>query len=335
MQAVRAAFEYAHGKLFAAHARNIGIRRHQLDNHAALRKYPGAAGGSPPIASRGYPPTAHCRRFAGSRTTRRPTRYPARQPRVRRTAIARGERSRKSVATEPRRNSSSASTLVSSARLVATPTISISPEAAAQPINRGGARFAPGDDFAEHGIVIASTLRRRHRPRCRGADPEAASGQRKCEIAPTLGRYPRAGSSAYSRASMAKPCCAISDWRSGKCAPCAMRSCHSTRSMPVMQLRHRVLHLQAGIHFHEVEVLALVDQKFDGARADVADCARCRDGGLRHCRAHLVAQARRRRFLDDFLMPALHRTIAIEKAHDLVRASPQKPALRRGEPVAK
>ncbi len=96
-----------------------------------------------------------------------------------------------------------------------------------------------------------------------------------------------------------------------------------------------MLHLQAGIHLHEVELLALVDQELDGARAHIADRARRRDGGLRHCCAHLVAQTRRRRFLDDFLMPALHRAIAIEQTDDAAVLSRRTPAPRRGAPVGK
>ena len=78
-----------------------------------------------------------------------------------------------------------------------------------------------------------------------------------------------------------------------------------------------MLHLQTGVHFHEVEILGLVDQELDRARADITHGLRRLDGRLRHGGAHFVAQARRRRFLDDLLMAALHRAIAVEQADGL------------------
>ena len=83
------------------------------------------------------------------------------------------------------------------------------------------------------------------------------------------------------------------------------------------QLGDRMLDLQPRIHFHEVELLLGIHQELDGARADVADGARRGDGRLRHGRAHLRAQSRRRGLLDDLLMPALHRAVAIEQRDGL------------------
>ena len=50
---------------------------------------------------------------------------------------------------------------------------------------------------------------------------------------------------------------------------------------------------------------------------DVADRARRRDGRLRHGRSHLGPQPGRRRLLDDLLVAALHRAVAIEQRDDV------------------
>ena len=51
-------------------------------------------------------------------------------------------------------------------------------------------------------------------------------------------------------------------------------------------LGHRMLDLQARIHFEEVEVVAL-DQKLRGAGVGVTGCAREFQRGVDHFRAHL------------------------------------------------
>src|SRR5690606_12781233 len=51
---------------------------------------------------------------------------------------------------------------------------------------------------------------------------------------------------------------------------------------------HRVLDLQPGIHFHEIEVTPGVQQKLQGSGADVAD----RPRGANCCLAHGLAQWR-------------------------------------------
>jgi len=52
-----------------------------------------------------------------------------------------------------------------------------------------------------------------------------------------------------------------------------------------------VLHLQARVHLHEVEVLALVHDELDGAGADVVDGARGFAGRLANALARLIAEA--------------------------------------------
>ncbi len=73
-----------------------------------------------------------------------------------------------------------------------------------------------------------------------------------------------------------------------------------------------VLDLDAGVHLEEVEVLVGADHELDRARADVADARGGLDRDLAHGAADLVVDERRRRFLDDLLVAALHRALALE-----------------------
>ena len=67
----------------------------------------------------------------------------------------------------------------------------------------------------------------------------------------------------------------------------------------------RVFHLQACVHLNEVELAVLVEE-FEGACASIADLLAGRDAGRTDSIALLFGNARRRRLLDHFLMPALH-----------------------------
>ena len=82
-------------------------------------------------------------------------------------------------------------------------------------------------------------------------------------------------------------------------------------SIPVTISVTRVLHLHPGVHLQE-EVLALsVEQALDGAGAGVVDRG-CRLGGdLADPRAQLFVDRRRRRLLDQLLVAALDRAVAL------------------------
>ena len=71
---------------------------------------------------------------------------------------------------------------------------------------------------------------------------------------------------------------------------------------------HRMLHLNARIHLDELQSAVLVHQKLDRSRIGVADLRQ----RLAQNRPDLIAQLgrdlRRRRFLQQFLMPPLDRT---------------------------
>src|SRR3546814_18579519 len=67
--------------------------------------------------------------------------------------------------------------------------------------------------------------------------------------------------------------------------------------------------LDARVHLDEIETAIFV-QEFEGAGAAVADAFARLDAETADFGALFVGDARRRRFLDDFLVAALHRAIA-------------------------
>ena len=83
-------------------------------------------------------------------------------------------------------------------------------------------------------------------------------------------------------------------------------------------LGDRVLDLDPGVHFHEIEVLGgFVDEVFDGAGVLIADVFDEIDGRLAHAGAELGGEQRRRAFLDDFLIPALHGAVALAEVDEI------------------
>ena len=74
---------------------------------------------------------------------------------------------------------------------------------------------------------------------------------------------------------------------------------------------HRVLHLQARVHLHEVEFVCLgVEYKLHCACVVVSDCL----GSCDSCLAQLFANGWRNvagSFFDDFLVSALNRAVAL------------------------
>src|SRR6185312_14654494 len=76
------------------------------------------------------------------------------------------------------------------------------------------------------------------------------------------------------------------------------------------QLRHRVLDLQARVHFQEIEFAILVDDEFDRAGAVVAHGFGERDRLLAHRLARRRIEKWRGRFFDHLLVAALDRTLA-------------------------
>ena len=109
-------------------------------------------------------------------------------------------------------------------------------------------------------------------------------------------------------------------------------------------LGDRVLDLQPRVHLEEIEAAVLVEQELDRAGVGVADRLRDRGGRRRHRRAQRRRDRQRRRLLDDLLVAALNRALALdERQHRAVRvaeqlhfdvARPRQPALEIDRGVA-
>ena len=80
------------------------------------------------------------------------------------------------------------------------------------------------------------------------------------------------------------------------------------------QLGHRMLDLHARVHLDEEELVVLV-QELERAGAAVADLPAGVGAALADARQRAQRDARRRRLLDDLLVAALHRAVALEEVH--------------------
>ncbi len=78
----------------------------------------------------------------------------------------------------------------------------------------------------------------------------------------------------------------------------------------------RMLDLQPGVHFHEVEILTGNDE-LNSTGTLIIDAASRLHGGFVHVALDLVGQLAGRRFLDDFLVAALTGAVAFEQVHDI------------------
>ena len=78
-----------------------------------------------------------------------------------------------------------------------------------------------------------------------------------------------------------------------------------------------MLHLDAGVHLHEVEILLLVHQILDGAGVDVFDLLAELHRGVAHAFAELFADEGGRALLDDLLIAALQGAVAFAEGDDV------------------
>ena len=87
------------------------------------------------------------------------------------------------------------------------------------------------------------------------------------------------------------------------------------------RLGDRVLDLEAGVHLQEVGLVGLgVEQELHRAGVGVADLAGQRDRAVGDQAADGVADRRRRRLLEDLLVPALGRAVPLVEVHDVAVA---------------
>jgi hypothetical protein len=101
----------------------------------------------------------------------------------------------------------------------------------------------------------------------------------------------------------------MSRWVNGSFSPAAMRICVLHDVDAGDQFGHRVLDLHPGVHLDEIELAVLV-QELEGAGAAVADLRQA-SAQRSPMRSISARDARRRRLLDDLLVAALHRAVAL------------------------
>ena len=75
--------------------------------------------------------------------------------------------------------------------------------------------------------------------------------------------------------------------------------------------RDGMLHLNTGVHFHEVEVTVFVDQEFYRSNSFVLHGFCSLDGSLSHFLAQFIGHERRGRFFYQLLVATLNRTVAL------------------------
>jgi len=81
-------------------------------------------------------------------------------------------------------------------------------------------------------------------------------------------------------------------------------------------LRDSVFDLNAGVHFHEVE-LAIFDEELDGPCVGVVGCANTFAGSFADLLPEVGVERRTRCLLDDFLVATLERTVPFAEVADV------------------
>ncbi len=101
--------------------------------------------------------------------------------------------------------------------------------------------------------------------------------------------------------------------------------CSTDEVDPVDLFGHRVLHLQPGVHFEEVEIAVRIEEKFDRPHRVVAGCPDHVEGRLAETTPQIWTHHRRWALLHHLLVAALNRTlpfsdidsVAVTVRHDL------------------
>ena len=79
----------------------------------------------------------------------------------------------------------------------------------------------------------------------------------------------------------------------------------------------RMLNLNAGVHFHEEEVMVLVEEKFNGADIPVMHSFDGFNRDAADFSPEFFIDGRRRRFFEKLLMPALDRAVSFSEMRDM------------------
>ena len=86
-------------------------------------------------------------------------------------------------------------------------------------------------------------------------------------------------------------------------------------SVPVILFGHGMLHLHARVHFHEIELAALVKQELDRAGVAIIHGLDSLDRGFAHGGAKLVVKRRRRGLFEKLLMATLDGAVTFAQSH--------------------
>ncbi len=172
---------------------------------------------------------------------------------------------------------------------------------------------SPARDRSGHRPRILRS--RRHRFGCR-----ASTVRGRAAACPACGRSCRAGSSAYTRSSMACP-----RWERSLCVH-ASGSSGRDRDLRANEvdaghlLGHRMLDLQPRVHLEEVEPRGIAGpfhEELHGPRVAISRLARDSDRRFTHALPQRRSDRRRRTLLDHFLVAALNRALALEQVDDV------------------
>ena len=94
-----------------------------------------------------------------------------------------------------------------------------------------------------------------------------------------------------------------------------------------------MLHLDAGVHLHEIEAAAAIHQELNRASAFVVDRAGRCDGGIAHAPAQFGVNGGARRFLEQLLVAALDGAVPFAQVHHVAVAIGQHLHLHVARPV--
>ena len=200
------------------------------------------------------------------------------------------------------------------------------PQGLRQPGQGLGAVLAPDDELGDHGVVVGTDLVALTKPGVQAR--QVVSGGEAHMLGPASHPQPTGGGQELGIGvfctqarldGMAAPRYLVLAQR--------QRPACGHLQLPVHQIQacdglgHWVLHLQAGVHLHEIKAQIAVGRglsdEFHRARAHIAHRLGGSDGGRAHLGPTLVAQARRRRLFQHLLMSALHRAVTLEQMHAL------------------
>ena len=202
-----------------------------------------------------------------------------------------------------------------------TPSTAVSASARSSARERRRPVGGVGDHLGEHRVVVAADRRCPRRVRESTRTPVARRLVERRAPSPPVGRKPRAGILGVDAGLDGVPGQRdVVLRRSEQLLPAAMRSCRSTRSRPVTSsvtgcstCRRVFISMKKNSSGRSAD-----DDELDGARAGVVDAARaCRTAAAPIAGARRRVEQRRRRLLDDLLVPALQGALALAEVDDV------------------